>query len=211
MPNLSAVPTTPDAPLLIDEVDLTARLGQATPKDTCKGMFFNGVLQATEQLVGDDARADALSKSGEKKFVDFFNYSIARFLPMAYCSAEHLMKAEGGWEGAFRRLGRQATDDFLATAVGKTLLLLAGSDPRRLINSLPSGYKTAVSYGQRAVVWTGPTTCVLSMRRDFMPHPYHEGVLLQVIETIGVKRVSVQGKRVTLLDADYTVNWDPKE
>jgi len=213
MAQLSAVPPSfnDSTPLVIDEADLTARLGQATPKDACKGMFFNGVLQATEQLVGEDARNEALSKSADKKFVDFFNYAIAHFLPLAYCAAGHLVKAEGGYEGAFRRLGRQAADDFLATAVGKTLLLLAGNDPRRFINSLPSGYKTAVTYGQRQVTWQGPRQCVLSMRRDFMPHPYHEGVLAQGLEAIGAKNVKVTGSRITLLDADYAVSWDPKE
>ena len=99
------------------------------------------------------------------------------------------------------------SDDFLATAVGKTLLMLAGSDPRRMMNSLGAGYKTAVSYGTRAVTWKTQMSCVFAMRRDFMPHPYHEGVLLQVLTAIGGKQVQVKGQRVGLLDTDYEISW----
>ena len=147
--------------------------------------------------------------AGGKKFVDFFNYPIAEFLPVAFLAAELV----GGGatplalESGVRSLGRQATDDFLGTAVGKTLLMLAGSDPRRLMNSLASGYKTAVSYGTRTLTWKGNNSCVLSMRRDFMPHPYHEGVLLQVLTAVGGKQVQAKGLRVGLLDTDYEISW----
>jgi uncharacterized protein (TIGR02265 family) len=203
-------PSSPSAGAVryaIDELDLAQRLALATAKDNCKGMFFNGVLLAIERLAGPDARKAMFAKAGGKKFVDFFNYPIADFLPLAFSSVELLLANENGWEGGFRRIGRQATDDFLATAVGKTLLLLANDDPRRLMSSLPSGYKTAVSYGERQVVWTGATACTFKMRRDFMPHPYHEGVVEQVLQAVGATSVKVAGRRVGQLDTDYDVSW----
>ena len=75
------------------------------------------------------------------------------------------------------------------------------------MNSLASGYKTAVSYGTRSVTWKGPTHCIFAMRRDFMPHPYHEGVLIQVLTAIGGKNVQAKGLRVGLLDTDYEISW----
>ncbi len=191
----------------LDEFDLAERLARATPKDTCKGMFFNGVLSATEKLLGADARKALFVKAGGRKFVDFFNYPIADFLPFAFQAAELLLEGHGGWDGAFRLLGRQATDDFLSTTVGKTLLLLAGDDPRRLMSSLSSGYKTAVSYGERSVAWTGQKSCTFKMRRDFMPHPYHEGVIEQVLRAVGATDVKAGGRRVGQLDTDYDVSW----
>jgi uncharacterized protein (TIGR02265 family) len=201
--------TSPQPPVrfTLDESDLAQRLALAGPKDNCKGMFFNGVLLAVEQLVSPEARKALFIKTGGKKFVDFFNYPIIDFLPLAFGSVELLLEKNGGWEGGFRRLGRQATDDFLGTAVGKTLMLLANDDPRRLMSSLPSGYKTAVSYGERQVVWTGAKSCTFKMRRDFMPHPYHEGVVEQVLSAVGATQVKVGGRRVGQLDTDYDVSW----
>lgn len=196
----------------IDLDDLAARLAVANPEDTCKGMFFNGLFRAVVRSGGAPA-SDVLRQVGRgQKFVDFFNYPIADFLPMAW----HAAAVAGGGsdttslERGIRSLGRQATDDFLSTAVGKTLLLLAGSDPRRLMASLASGYKTAVSYGTRVLEWKGQTRCLFTMRRDFMPHPYHEGVLLQVLTAVGARGLQVKGTRVGLLDTDYEVSWEAK-
>jgi uncharacterized protein (TIGR02265 family) len=198
------------APVLrIDGDDLAQRVALATPADTCKGMFCNGLFQAVQRARGAGGLEQLQHAAAGRKFVDFFNYPIAEFLPMAWVAAELV----GGGstplalESGIRSLGRQATDDFLGTAVGKTLLMLAGSDPRRLMNSLASGYKTAVSYGTRSVTWKTPTHCIFAMRRDFMPHPYHEGVLLQVITAIGGKNVQAVGTRVGLLDTDYEISW----
>ncbi len=209
VPNPPSPRTLIEPVLRIDADDLDQRVALANPSDTCKGMFCNGLFHAAQRAKGaDGAETMKLAAKGQK-FVDFFNYPIAEFLPLAWTAAELVGGGAGpvALETGIRSLGRQATDDFLATAVGKTLLMLAGSDPRRMMNSLGAGYKTAVSYGTRSVNWLTPKHCVFAMRRDFMPHPYHEGVLLQVLTAIGGKQVQVKGQRVGLLDTDYDISW----
>lgn len=206
-----STPITPPTPppFRIDTDDLSQRVALATPSDTCKGMFCNGLYKAAQRSRGASGLEQLKAAAKGQKFVDFFNYPISEFLPLAWSAAELVGGARTplALETGVRSLGRQATDDFLATAVGKTLLMLAGSDPRRMMNSLSAGYKTAVSYGTRTVTWKSPTHCVFAMRRDFMPHPYHEGVLLQVLTAIGGKQVQVKGQRVGLLDTDYEISW----
>jgi uncharacterized protein (TIGR02265 family) len=192
--------------LKIDATDLEQRIALASPSDTCKGMFHNGLFQAAQRAQGERGTERMKEAARGMKFVDFFNYPIAEFLPLAWLAAD-LVGGKEGLEAGIRSLGRQATDDFLGTAVGKTLILLAGSDPKRMMNSLAAGYKTAVSYGTRSVSWKAPNHCVFSMKRDFMPHPYHEGVLLQVLTAIGGKNVQAKGQRVGLLDTDYEITW----
>jgi uncharacterized protein (TIGR02265 family) len=209
-PEFPAVAPRPASPpLQLDGDDLAQRIALATTADTCKGMFCNGLFHAVQRTKGDAGLDELKDAAGGRKFVDFFNYSIAEFLPLAWVAAEQVGggRSPAQLEAGIRSLGRQATDDFLGTAVGKTLLLLAGNDPRRLMNSLASGYKTAVSYGTRTVTWSGPTRCVFGMRRDFMPHPYHEGVLQQVLTAVGGKQVHVRGQRVGVLDTDYDCSW----
>lgn len=198
----------PYVPPPLSADDLTTRVALATPRDNCKGMFFNGVLQAVETLVGASAKARCLSVTGEKSFIDFFNYPIALFLPMSYCATEALQQTSGGWANAFRRLGKQATSDFLATTVGKTLLMLTGSDPRRLLSAMPSVMKTSVSYGERSVVFRGANACTFVVKRDFMPHPYHEGVLTAAVESVAARQVKVEGIRTGVLDVDYQISWE---
>jgi uncharacterized protein (TIGR02265 family) len=184
--NVSAAKRDGAQPVTITAPDFAARLEQVTPGDTAKGMFFNGVLDAVAKLVGPEAPAICLASAGEKrKFIDFFNYPIGTFLQLAFTAVELISEAGGTLEEGFFRLGAQATSDFLATGVGKTLLLLAGKDPGRLIAALPGAYKTAVSYGERKAEAMGKGAYRLTVRRDFMPGPYHEGVLDAVVRAMG--------------------------
>lgn len=187
--------------------DLAARLALATHEDTVRGLFFNGVVGAVRALGGDAAVEHCLTAGGERKFVDFFSYPVASFLRLAYAAAQVMGPRYGGFEGALRRMGAQATTDFLSSAAGKTLLLLASDSPRRLLGNLHSGYRAAVSYGERNVSWTGDTSGVFTMKRDFMPPPYHEGTLQAVIEVVGGKQVRVEGRQTGLLDTEYSLSW----
>ena len=187
--------------------DVAERLRVAMPQDTCKGMFFNGVLSAVETLLGGDAEARVHAVLPEKKYIDFFNYPIATFLPAAFAAAKMLQHSDTDFDAAMRRLGEQAIDDFNSTPVGRTLVTVSSGEAKRLMRAAPTAYKTAVSYGTRETVVISDTACVFKVRRDFMPHPYHEGVLTAVLRAIGTVDVVVRGERLGLLDADYHVSW----
>lgn len=187
--------------------DVAQRLTFATEDDTCKGMFFNGVLSATKGLLGPDAHARVAAMLPEKKYVDFFNYPIRTFLPSAFFAAKLLQATHGAFDSAIRQLGEQAIIDFLGTPVGRTLVTVSAGEARRLMRAAPIAYKTAVSYGTRETVISSDTSCVFKVRRDFMPHPYHEGVFLAVLRALGCKDVVVRGEKLALMDADYFISW----
>ena len=187
--------------------DLASRLHMATEDDTCKGMFFNGILSATGGLLGPDARAKVQASLPEKKYVDFFNYPIRTFLPAAFRAAQLLQTAHGTFDSAIRQLGEQAIVDFLGTPVGRTLVTVSAGEAKRLMRAAPIAYKTAVSYGTRETVISSDTSCIFKVRRDFMPHPYHEGVFLAVLRALGCKDVQVRGEKFGPMDADYFISW----
>ncbi len=187
--------------------DLGARLQVAAEEDTCKGMFFNGVLSAAKTLLGDEACERVHRYLPEKKYVDFFNYPIATFLPAAFATARALEAKTGAFDTAMRRLGEQAIDDFLGTPVGRMLVSVSDGQGARLMRAAPTAYKTAVSYGARETVFLTPTSCVFKVVRDFMPPPYHEGVFTAVLRALGTKDVRVRGERHGFLDADYHITW----
>jgi uncharacterized protein (TIGR02265 family) len=188
--------------------DLEARLALATKDDTARGLFFNGVVGAVRVMGGDSAVERCLAASGEKKFIDFFNYPVAAFLRLSFSAAQLMGPKFGGFDGALRRMGVVATQDFLSSAAGKTLLLLAADSPKRLVGNLHAGYRAAVSYGERGVTWTGDKTGLFFMKRDFMPPPYHEGTLQAAIEAVGGKQVQVLGRQTGPLDTEYTLSWE---
>jgi uncharacterized protein (TIGR02265 family) len=189
--------------------DFVTRLQLATEQDTAKGMFFNGVLSAAEKLLPPPGRAMCLEASGEKRFIDFLNYPIASFLHLSFTAAELLAPKVGGIPNAFRKLGSQALTDFLSSGVGKTLLVLV-SDPERILAAVPTAFRTAVGYGERTVEFRGKGRCVITMKRDFMPHPYHEGLLHAAVAAMGGQNVKVVGSALGQLDTQYEITWDPK-
>jgi uncharacterized protein (TIGR02265 family) len=191
---------------LIEE--FAERSAQATAADQCRGLFYNGALNAVRQLAGPEAAERCRAAGGEKKPVDFFNYAVTGFQRLCLQAIQELGPKLGSGEAVLQLLGKQAVDDFLASTAGKTLLMLANTDPKRMISNLPSGFRACVTYGERSVVWQGPKRCTFTMKRDYMPHPYHEGILTTVLLTLGAKNVKVQGKRTGVVDADYDMSWE---
>jgi uncharacterized protein (TIGR02265 family) len=179
----------------------------ATPADTARGMFFNGLLDATRALGGDEARQKCLAAAGDRKFVDFRSYPVADLLKAIYTAMDVLGPKLGGRDAVLHRLGRRATEDFLHSTVGKTMVALAGNDPHRLLSAFPNACRAALSYGERSMERLGEKHVRMLARRDFLPMLYVEGSLTAVVERSAVPGVQVRGYRMSPLDVDYDISW----
>ncbi len=187
---------------------LEVRLSLAGPADTCRGIFFNGVLEGLRKLAGEEIEARCRDATGERKFTDFFNYPVSGFIRLGLAALPLIGGRLGGGEAVLRWMGTESLESFLSSVAGKTALMLAGNNVKRLVNQLPSSYRAAVSYGERHVVWTGERSGRFIFKRDFMPPAYHEGVLHSLLEKLGVRNVRVRGKATGLVDAEYELTWE---
>ncbi|WP_426755610.1 DUF2378 family protein [Myxococcus sp. Y35] len=187
--------------------ELRQRCALATPDDTARGMFFRGTLDTVRRMGGSALEQLCRQSLPEKRYIDFFSYPITQFLPLAFQAASLLSEHCGGVDAAHRTLGEKAAHDFLESVAGRTMLMLAYDEPRLLLGQLPSGFRSAVSYGERSMVWTGPRSGRFVMKRDFMPPAYHEGVLRAALEAVGARDIQVQGREVGLLDSEYALSW----
>jgi len=188
--------------------DLEARLAMASPSDAARGMFLRSTVEAVRALGDESLVRRCLEVGGEEKVVDFFVYPIATNLRMVFAAARMLEGRYGSVNAAMRQLGRRAADSFLSSTAGLALQMLSRGDAKRLVGNLPSTYRASVSFGVRSVLWTGPTSGRLTMRREFMPYPFHEGVLLGVLEKSQAKRVQVRGYQLSTLESDYEISWE---
>ena len=196
----------PATPLTIAP-GLEQLLSLATPADTARGMFFNGLLEAVRVLGGEEARGKCHTVAGGKKFVDFFNYPVSDLMKAIFTATDLLAPKLGGRDAVLRQLGRRATDDFLSSTVGKTMMALAGTDPHRLLAAFPNACRASLSYGERSVERLGDRQARLIARRDFLPLPYNEGILTAAVEQSRARVVVVQGRRLGPLDVDYDISW----
>jgi uncharacterized protein (TIGR02265 family) len=188
--------------------DLEQRLSLARPGDTVRGLFANGILKTVRGHEGQEAVERCLEACGERKFVDFFSYPIRTHLLVVFTAARLLAPRYGGLEGALRYLGRCSTTDFLRSATGRTMTLLARGEPRNLLLAMPSAYQVGMSFGKQSFVWTRLTSGRYILHRDFIPLPSHEGVLTALLEVGNARDVKVRGWRTSgLLDSAYEFSW----
>lgn len=172
-----------------------------------RGLSFNGVFSALKDHFGEDA-ARATDTQGKGSRASFLAYPVADFLTVAWNAADALEGTFLTVESAFHEMGRRGARNLFESLAGRTLLSLADGDPRLLAVHLGTGYRGAVSYGQRRVEWTGLRSCRIRFERDFLVPHYHCGVLSTALEFMGAKHVEVQGRQVRLLDAEYEVTWE---
>jgi uncharacterized protein (TIGR02265 family) len=146
--------------------------------------------------------------TGERKHVDFFNYPVSSFLKLCLSATQQVGPQLGGCEKTLRWLGEQSARDFLSSMAGKTALLLAGGNLKRLLSQLPSSYRAAVSYGERSITWLSDKRGRLFMKNDFMPPAYHEGILLGTLQMAQAQGIQVTGHATGPLDSEYELAWE---
>jgi len=189
------------------EGELERRICLSSREDTVRGMFFNGTLDVLRTLGHQALVRRCLDESGEPYFLDFFNYPVRLHYRMVATALPALADAYGGSEEALRQLGRLVAHRFLRLGVGKVMLSLRPLSPRQLQSTLPMAYRTSVSFGEYAVRWMGPQSGRFTSRRDFMPYPFHEGVMQTSLELWGGRAVRVSGRQTGGLDSECDFWW----
>ncbi|WP_239015100.1 DUF2378 family protein [Archangium violaceum] len=191
------------------EAHLERNVALAASGDTARGMFFNGVLEVVRKLAGEEVAQRCRAATGESHHIDFFSYPVSSFLRLCLTAVKEVGPLFGGCEVTLHRIGEQSAKDFLSSTAGKTLLLLAGNDVKRILKQVPSGYSAAVSYGERTM------TCPhyqksghFVIKHDFMPHAYHEGILRGVLLTAGARAPRIRGYATGPLDSAYDFSWE---
>ncbi len=188
--------------------DLARRRTFVKPEHTIRGFFFKGILGNIRTL-GDEVLAKrCLEACGQERFLDFFSYSIELLFPVLFTALPTLAERHGGAEAALRQMGRQASIDFLSSVAGRGMLLMAKGRPQPLISSLPAAFRVAMSYGSSQVEWLGPRQGRLLAQGGFMPPPFIEGLVLQMLETAGARRCQATASPVGELDILCEFSWE---
>ncbi|AKJ01228.1 uncharacterized protein (TIGR02265 family) [Archangium gephyra] len=188
--------------------DLARRRTFAKPEHTIRGFFFKGILENLRTL-GDDALvARCLEACGKERFVDFFSYPTELLFPILFTALPTLAERHGGAEEALRQIGRQASIDFLASVLGKVMLVANRGQPQPLLGSMPAAFSVAMSYGSSQVQWLGPRQGRLSAQFSFMPPPFLEGIVRKLLEAAGARGIQATARPVGELDIVCEFSWE---
>ncbi|HEY0094590.1 MAG TPA: TIGR02265 family protein [Archangium sp.] len=187
--------------------ELEKRLATVGAKDTTRGFLFGSALDLVRTELGPDALKRCVEAAGSGNFTAFFSYPVTTFLKLTYAAAHELSDKHGGFDAAMQHLGMRVAPRFLESTTGKMLLSLVGKEPRRLIDSMPSAYKTAWDHGNCSLTWTGSK----SGRIDYVnaiPGAYFAGSVMQILNAAQLKgsRASVRQTSLTEFSVDFS--WE---
>lgn len=191
----------------VDRADFERRIAACEDSDTSRGLNFNRLFDMVRDHLGEDA-ARACDPQGKASRIDFFSYPVSDYLRCAWNAADRLETTMGGLDAVWTELGRRTVASFLSSVLGRTIFSIAGRDPRRVISAGLSGYRSAVSYGERTVEWRGERAARVRFRRDFMVPAFHRAVMQTALEATEARNPRVEGRSVDLLDSEYELSWE---
>ena len=182
------------------------RLAAVTSQDMARGLFLSSLLRAV-RAVGDEALVERCAAvSGQSRFFDFFNYPLRLHLRMLATALPVLAERHGEAEQSLWLLGHCVAMDFLESEAGRAMQVLVRGEAKRLMNHLPAMYQVSLT-GERSVKWLGPQCCRVTMKRDFLPPAFHEGMLVAMLEQMNAQRIKVVGLSVGGLESEYDLSW----
>lgn len=180
----------------------------ATSQDTARGLFLNRTLEAVRSLGDETALARCQAVLGQQRLMDFVNYPVTLLIRLTMAAVRELSARHGSEEQVLRMLGQKAAVGLMSSAVGSAMSTQAGNGAEHIASSLQAIYKVTSNYGERSMEWLGPKHGRLIMRRSFLPMPYHEGAMVEVLERLGARNVRVQGGVLGPLDSEYDFSWE---
>ncbi|HEX8436906.1 TIGR02265 family protein [Archangium sp.] len=191
------------------EQDLEQRLLLVPPETTTRGFLFSSILKAVRELGGDEQVVQScLEASGEKEFVELFNYPTRALLQMLAAAARGLSPRYGSVEEALRQLGRKGGASNMASSMGRSAQLMTQGDPKKLLATMQVLYGIAMTYSEPTVVWKGPKRGVLVIHQTYTPLPYHVGGAQETARWLGLEKVKVRGRTTGVLSLELDFSWD---
>jgi uncharacterized protein (TIGR02265 family) len=171
-------------------------------------MFLNRTLEAVRSLGDEAAVARCQAVLGQQRLLDFVNYPVTLLIRLTMAAVRELSARHGGPEQVLRMLGQKAAVGLMSSTVGSAMSTQVGTGADHIATSMQAIYKVTSNYGERSMEWLGPKHGRLVMRRSFLPMPYHEGAMVEVLERLGARNVRVRGGVLGPLDSEYDFSWE---
>lgn len=178
-------PTLPPPALSLDTPSAVAsRLGHASQRDVVAGMFFLSTLEEIGRLasptVADTARRLALGTT-RRSFEPFYRYPVVELLRLMDMGAQLI---GGDYATVLGRFGCAATQTFLDSPMGRTLLLLGGKEPHRLLFTLASGHHAPASFTTRTYERTSSHSAVIHYAAEMLGPSWSAGAIEQAFQAV---------------------------
>lgn len=188
--------------------ELERRLAQVHPGDTMRGFIFNGILTIVGNESDEAAVQRCIEASGDQEFMDFFLYPITSLLRLFYMAAWELSEKHGGFAQSIWYLGNRVTPEYLESALGKALRVVAGNNAHHMASAMPEAHRTATSHAKIQLTWTGLKQGLFTYRDNLIPYQYYQGALHYALASTGPKGLRLKGRQTGPQECEVAFSWE---
>lgn len=195
---------------MAEEDALPLRTEAVKDSFTIRGMFLTNLVNLVKQHRGDDVanRVMASAKLSATTFGLATKYPLLEFMRLLHESVKELKGPLGSAEAAVSREGSSTVEIFFQSMAGRTMKLLAGRDPHRLVSAAVNGYGLAVTDDTvRRYERTGDNSCDFFFQNDVLGPCHNHGVFLAAIRDVHGLEPTIEIEQSALLDYVFHVRW----
>ena len=185
------------------EVDAAAFLAATPENATCKGLYFNTMLEMMSRLPKEQVADITLERT---RYLPFLDYPLLEHMRLSFVVVPRLYPGLPTRE-AFRRMGWRAFPDFAGTMLGRVVFGMFGDDLGRAFEAGPKGVSQSVRPGMATVT----TIAERHVRMEYYDiygilDPYYIGVVEGMVRHFGFEP-DVRIHAIDIANAVLDVRW----
>ncbi len=186
---------------------LQQRIAEGGDTAIIRGMFVTTAIDMVKERSGEEA-AEVVGRALRRKPRMMAKAPLKEFNALRLAALPHLVGLNGSEGEALASIGTQAVDAFFDSVAGRTMKLLSGADPHRLMSAAPQAYELVIfDGGHRTYEKTGPCSATFRFKGDWIGPCHHYGVFKAAIrQTCGVE-VEIDIEQQALTDFELHVHW----
>lgn len=197
-------------PQVSEQQALATRIGMLAGEETIRGTPVEGMSRLLQSLCGPDALTAAAKEGGFT--ITSFNmlqkYPLRQVMLMERSAATQMSRVlSGGFDEAVFQMGAAAVQLFFDSVAGKTMKLLAGKEPHRLLSAVPNGYSVLVNFGQREYIKTGERSGTFKFHGELLGPVHTAGIFDAALRSVYEVDPKITLEAGSLTDFTFKMSW----
>jgi uncharacterized protein (TIGR02265 family) len=188
---------------------IETRLGMLKGDETIRGTPAEAMSRLLRESHGKDAAVAAAKQAGfqDAAFNMLQKYPLKEFLLFEQSAAAKMAVMSGSFDEAVFKIGAAAVHLFFDSVAGKTMKLLAGKEPHRLLSAVPNGYSVLVNFGERSYLKTGERSGTFTFRHELLGAVHTAGIFDAALRSVYHVDPKIALESSSIVDFRFKISW----
>lgn len=196
-------------PRMSEREALPKRIERLQGTETIRGVPGQGVASTLLQHCGAEQVMAALREAdiNETSFNPLKNYPLRAFLSFENAAATRLVGPLGGFDQAIFQLGAAAVDPFFDSVAGRTMKILSGHEPHRMLAAVPSGYQLLMNVGKHEYIKKDARYGIFCFSGDPLGPVHNSGIFDQALKRVYDINASFELESIDIMEFRLHIRW----